>query len=92
MHPNVSQVLEFLAELFHSGLHYSAINTARSALSTFISIDNKPSGSHPLIIRFMKGVFEMRPAMPRYQITWDVSLVLCFWKNGIQQTNLVSKH
>ena len=33
-------------------------------------------GSHPLVARFLKGVFEQRPALPRYQTTWAVSDVL----------------
>lgn len=33
-------------------------------------------GSHPLIVRFMKGVFNMRPALPRHTEVWDVSVVL----------------
>ena len=43
--------------LFHEGLAYSAINTARSALSSFLGVnDTEPVGSHSLIVRFMKGV------------------------------------
>ncbi|XP_046577174.1 uncharacterized protein LOC124285074 [Haliotis rubra] len=37
--PTISQVLNFLTELYHSGLGYSALNTARSALSTFVLVD-----------------------------------------------------
>jgi hypothetical protein len=29
-----------------------------------------------LIKRFMKGVFNQRPALPRYQHIWDVNIVL----------------
>jgi hypothetical protein len=39
MSPTLNSVLEFLAHLFHNGIGYSGINTARSALSTFISVD-----------------------------------------------------
>ena len=69
-------MLDFLAELFESGLQYSAVNTARSALSTFLTVDNVPIGCHPLLKRFMKGVYEERPTLPRYGRTWDVSVVL----------------
>ena len=31
-----------------------------------------------LIKSFMKGIFTMRPALPRYGITWDVGQVLAF--------------
>ena len=55
----------------------SSINTARSALSAFLSLGYKDSlGEHPLIERFMKGVFNQGPALPRYQNIWDVNIVL----------------
>ena len=33
-------------------------------------------GSHPLVTRFVKGVFETRPSLPRYKKIWDVNFVL----------------
>ena len=69
--------MNFLAELFQSGVGYSAINTARSALSSIlILLDNTIFGSHPLVSRLLKGVFELRPASPKYQSIWDISVVL----------------
>ena len=66
-----------MTEQFHSGLGYSAMNTCRSALSAIgIVIDGMPAGTHPLIVRFLKGVFNLRPTRPRYVDTWDVSGVL----------------
>ena len=63
--------------LFHEGLAYSAINTARSALSSFRGVnDMEPVGSHSLIVRFMKGVARTRPALPRFHCIWDVNVVL----------------
>ena len=79
--PSISQVLDFLSELFHSGLGYSGLCTARSALSSVITIDDKPLGQHHLIKRFMKGVFHLRPSLPRYSVTWDVEKVLCSLKD-----------
>lgn len=65
--------------LFHSDLSYSSINTARSALSAYgICIDGKPVGSNVTIIRFLKGVFNLRPTKPKYCKTWDVSKVLLY--------------
>lgn len=62
--------------LFSSGLGYSAINTARSALSSVITLENGTFGSQPLVGRFMKGIYEMKPSLPRYASTWDVGVVL----------------
>ena len=40
--------------MFHEGLTYSAINTARSALSAFLGVmDINHIGAHPLVVRFM---------------------------------------
>ena len=63
LHPPVTDVLEFLQELYARGLGYSCLNTARSALSSFIVLDgNVTVGNHPLVQRFLKGVFQTRPA------------------------------
>ena len=58
----MENVLNFLGEVFDTGVGYSALNTARSAIATFLWIDGKPAGEHPLVCRFMKGVFNIRPA------------------------------
>ena len=60
---------------------YSAINTARSALSTLILLPGGITfGTHPLVTRFVKGTFTARPALPRYKEIWDVSVVLEYLK------------
>lgn len=38
-------------------------------------------GEHPVIKRFMKGIFNYRPALPRYNQVWDVSIVLKYLKS-----------
>ena len=69
--------MNFLAILYDEGIGYSALNTARSALSTVFTLQNNQTfGTHPLVTRFMKGVFETRPSLPRYSETWDVNVVL----------------
>lgn len=77
----VETVLEFLSGLFHDkNLSYSAINTARSALSTFLILidSNETVKTHPLISRLMRGVFQLRPILPRYTEIWNISPVLNF--------------
>lgn len=77
----IADILDFLSQLVEQGLSYSAINTARSALSAIgLVIDGFTVGSHPLIIRFMKGVYNMKPPQARYCETWDVSVVLRYLK------------
>lgn len=78
-------MLSFLDHIFKNGLlgqavGYSAVNTARSALSTFISIEGVPVGQHHIVKQFMKGVFNIRPSLPRYATTgtWDLNVILDF--------------
>ena len=74
--------VNYLAELYNTGIGYSALNTARSALSSYVILpDNLPFGTHPLVRRFMKGVFENRPSLPRYSATWDIAAVLEYLGN-----------
>lgn len=85
-------VLMFLTDLFESGLGYSAINTAKSAISAVLCIDDvKTVGSHPEIIRFMKGVYELRTPLPKYCETWDVSVVLSYLEGLDENQNLPLK-
>ena len=78
LHVEIESVLRFLTDLFSERhLSYSALNTARSALATFLVIGDgvHTVGTHPLIIKFMRGVFNLRPPKPRYKEIWDVKLV-----------------
>ena len=69
--------MNFLAELFQPGAGYSAVDTARSALSPILMLPgNTTFGSHPHVSRLLKGVFELRSALPKYQSIWDISVVL----------------
>ena len=74
---NEINCLKFLTDLYKAGKCYSALNTARSALSSFIfSESGLPIGKSNLLRRFFKGVFELQPIRPRYRYIWDVSIVL----------------
>ena len=86
LHPPIQEGINFVAELFATGIGYSCLNTARSTLSSIITLSGGQSfGHHSLVTRFLKGVFELRPALPRYKEIWDVSPVLNIlesWKLG----------
>ena len=76
---SVTTGLAFLQTLLIKGIGYSALNTARSALSSIITLDNgQPFGQHQDVRLYMKGAFNMRPPKPRYLSTWDPSIVLDF--------------
>ena len=79
--PSVANILDFLTMLYDEcSLGYSALNTARSALSTFIVVEGVPVGQHHLVKRFMRGVFNLRPALPRYALMWDANIILKYVK------------
>lgn len=80
MQCNESLVLEFLLSLHRKNLSYSALNTARSALSTFILSDDKGIGNSMLVNRFMRGIFLRKPPSARYVEVWDVNVVLSYLK------------
>lgn len=67
--------------LHSQGLSYSSINTARSALTSILKLDNCDNfGTHPLVTRFMKGIYELIKPKPKYNQIWDVSQVLDYLK------------
>ena len=77
--PSLEDIMEFLTKQYKNGLGYESINTARTALSALdIKIEGFKDGSHPLVIRYMKGVFKLKPPKQRYTHIWDVNDVLCY--------------
>lgn len=80
--PCIQDVILFLTSMFESGLSYSSINSAKSALSSMLGkCEDCCIGQHPLIIKFMKGVSKLRPPSARYEVTWDANKVLLLFKN-----------
>lgn len=69
----VTDVLSFLKELYDGGAQYGTLNSCRSAVSLILGQD---LSNNDLIKRFFKGIYRLRPPLPRYNVTWDTSLVL----------------
>ena len=77
--PGVHNGVEFLVSLYKAGLGYSAVNTARSALSSLLIFENNEKfGDHPLVVCCMKGIFELKPSLLKYNEIWDVRIVGLF--------------
>ena len=50
-----------LATLYKAGASHITINLARSAVSAYLNKnDSKSIGSHPMVCRLLKGIFEQR--------------------------------
>ena len=80
--PALADITSFLSDCFNEGLEYRTLNTYRSALSGVLPpIDGFPVGQHPLVVRLLKGVQNLRPALPRYKHCWDVDTVLDYLRS-----------
>ena len=76
-----AQALDFMTDLSEQGLGYSAMNTVRSALSQVLhSPTGVPLGELPTVKQFLKGVFQEKPTLPRYSVTWDPAILLSYLK------------
>lgn len=69
---SVNTILKFLTMIVNKGSKYGTLNCYRSALA--LVLGNKLEDN--LISRFLKGVFKRSPALPKYDFTWDPSVVL----------------
>ncbi|KAL7306836.1 hypothetical protein TKK_0000997 [Trichogramma kaykai] len=65
-------ILKFLTKKFDKGASYGTINTARSAISLISAYD---LSNDPMISRFLKGVFKLRPQTAKYSSSWDPEVV-----------------
>ena len=89
----VGTLCDFLSDQFGEGKSYSTVNSYRSALSgILVPVNGRPIGEHPLIVRLLKGMFNVRPPVPRYNGTWDVNIVLKFLENWHPLETLEMKH
>ena len=88
----VSEVANFLVSLYGEGYQYNSVNACRSAISSIHDkVDGVDVGQHPIITRLLKGVYNMRPPLPRYSDTWDVQMVLNYIETLGQSEDLSLK-
>ena len=91
--PPVTALLDFLWGIYKcsggsSSYGYRTMNVIRSAVSAVAHIDNKPAGQHPLVCRFLKAVFNEKPALPRYRSVWNPDVVLSYLRELGHNSNL----
>lgn len=70
---SIIEVLKFFTQKSKQGASYGSLNSARAALNQIL--DN-PLSENLLIKRFLSGVSKIRPSRPKYNRTWDPSIVL----------------
>ena len=77
---SVSNRLDFLTSLYQNGKQYPTISCARSILSLFIRSSNGLDfGKQSIVQRFMKGIYQLRPSLPKYSFTWDISILFEYY-------------
>ena len=79
MQPRLNAFLDFLTQLFHNGLGYSGLCTARAAVGAFLDTSGaNVVTSHKLVSRLLKGCFIANPTLPKTLVTWDVNQVFTY--------------
>lgn len=73
----VPLLLDFLTIHFNKGASYSTLNAYRSAIA---QITGPEMGHQVSVKRFFKGIYNLRPSLPRYTSTWDPFIVLDYIK------------
>ena len=76
----VTDVLTFLTEISSSrSLEYRTLAVYKSAISQgHLPVGQTKLGDLPVVSRFMKGVFRLKPPTPRLSSTWDIKCLLEF--------------
>lgn len=79
MSSGLKEVLRFLAGMFEEGKSYNTTNVHRCMLSSTLNLKAsglKDVGKHPLVVQLMKGIYQGKPPIPKYNATWDPSVVI----------------
>lgn len=66
-------ILKCLTKGFAEGANYGTLNSLRPVIALINSLNTSES---PLITRFFRGVFKLRPTISKYQSTWNVDIML----------------
>jgi integrase len=73
----VPRVLQFLQTLVDDKFSYSSVNTAKSALNTCIILPQEQTlGLNKDVRLFLRGVFNIRPPLPKRTCIWDPDVIL----------------
>lgn len=70
-----NRILDFLRKRLDLGASYGTLNTMRAVISL---ISENDVTNDPIISRFFRGIFRLKPIKPKYDVTWDVGPVLEF--------------
>ena len=90
--PDVNTVLTFMHGMYLSGCLYSGLCAACSALSSVVTFRGYLKLSeHPLVSRYLKGIYNRHPPLPKYVNMWDIWLLLRYFDTMDSNDNLQFK-
>ena len=75
-------MLSFLDGMYTKGCLYSDLCGATSVLSSVVCIKGfSKLSDHPMISRYLKGIFNRHPPLLKYKQIWDINEVLEYYAN-----------
>ena len=78
--------------MFDKGNAYSTINSAKCAVATIAHISPYNSlNKHPLIKKYMTGVFNLRPPKPKLSFMWDMDILFRYFDQQRDNNSLSDK-
>ena len=72
------EAMSFIAKLFHKeNYNYGVLAVVRSTFSAILPKQNgKMFGQDETVSQMMKGIFKLRPSLPKYTVTYDPDVIL----------------
>ena len=77
----INDVCEFLNFKFNNNTQSATLNTFRSALAFFTQGSAIVLAKDPDVSKLFRYFYRVRPSFSRYNVTWDVGIVLRFLAN-----------
>ena len=90
--PKISELLGYFTHLHNLGTSYSVLNSSKSAffhilfLLPYLSILE-----HPQIIKYVKGVYNLRPPTQKITLVWDVKSLFDYFNHKGENNQLSDK-
>ena len=82
-------LVKYIRQLYEIGAAYNTVNYHRSSVSKFhAGINGLPIGKHPLVGQAVKAVFRLRPPLPKYVATFDITRVFAYLQSLPSNENL----
>ena len=90
--PKISELLDYFTHLYNSGASYSVLNISKSALTCIVFLPQHSSIlEHPQIIKYFKGVYNLRLPTQKIRFVWDVKILFDYFNDKVENDQLSDK-